>query len=189
MSIVALAWTIHCLLAIRQSQVLPERVRLAVLRHISIGDISGAMDVCEKSECVLSRVTMAGLRKAGADPGLARDAVQAAGAREAARLQQKISYLSNIGVIAPMLGLLGTVWGMIIAFQSQAGATERFSQTPILMAAVSTAMNTTAAGLVVGIPAMAFYFYLRGRVVKLVTDLEVAAEEAIHAVEHRRTTV
>ena len=184
-SVIAMAWTIHCLLVIRQSQVLPEKLKTMLLRLIAKNELAAAEDLCEQNPCVLSRVLHSGLRKAGRSSQLAREAIQAAGVREAAQLQQKISYLSNIGVIAPMLGLLGTMWGMILAFRVSVGTLEGIGQTPALMAAVSTAMNTTALGLIVGIPAMSFYFFLRGRTVKLVTELEVVAEEAIHELEHR----
>ena len=185
MSILAIAWTVHCLLVVRQSQILPDAVRAALFRHIIHNNLRAALNVCDRNECVLSRVVVAGLRKAGENDAAVREAIQATGSRESAMLLQKISYLSNIGTIAPMLGLLGTVWGMILAFQAQAGMAGNFPQTTLLMAAVSTAMNTTAAGLIVGIPAMAFYFFLRGRTVQLMTELEVACEEAVHAFENR----
>jgi biopolymer transport protein ExbB len=103
----------------------------------------------------------------------ARDIAATEGTREASRLNQRIVYLADIGAIAPMLGLFGTVLGMIRSFSVVASdiATTR----PMLLAeGVSEALVTTAAGLLIGIPAMAAYAYFRGRVQGLIADLEAA---------------
>jgi len=103
----------------------------------------------------------------------ARDIAGTEGTREASRLNQRIVYLADIGAIAPMLGLFGTVLGMIRSFSVVASdiATTR----PMLLAeGVAEALVTTAAGLLIGIPAMAAYSYFRGRVQGLIADLEAA---------------
>jgi biopolymer transport protein ExbB len=86
--------------------------------------------------------------------------------------------LNNIGVIAPMLGLLGTVWGMIQAF---GGIAYDDSQVKGIMiaAGVAQAMITTVAGLSLAIPAMLVYFYLRGRVVKIIAEVEAQSSELV----------
>jgi biopolymer transport protein ExbB len=103
----------------------------------------------------------------------ARDIALTEGTREASRLNQRIVYLADIGAIAPMLGLFGTVLGMIRAFSVV--ASDIASTRPMLLAeGVSEALVTTAAGLLIGIPAMAAYAYFRGRVQGLIADLEAA---------------
>lgn len=106
----------------------------------------------------------------------ARDIALTEGTREASVLNQRIVYLADIGAIAPMLGLFGTVLGMIRSFSVVASdiATTR----PMLLAeGVSEALVTTAAGLFIGIPAMAAYSFFRGRVQGLVADLEAATTQ------------
>lgn len=108
----------------------------------------------------------------------AREIAQTEGARIAADLNRRISYLADIGSIAPMLGLLGTVLGMIRSFSVVANdiATTR----PMLLAeGVAEALITTAAGLVIGIPTLAAYAYFRGRVQSLISDLETATTQLI----------
>src|SRR5690606_14749869 len=95
--------------------------------------------------------------------------------RQAGLLSSRITYLADIGSIAPMIGLLGTVLGMIKSFlQISAGDIQGVRQMR-LAEGVSDALITTAAGLMVGIPAMVFYSLFRGRVQKYIAELEAAA--------------
>ena len=102
---------------------------------------------------------------------LIRDSIEDEGARQAGALWQRIQYLMDIGVVAPMIGLLGTVLGMREAFSGLAESMGTVK--PIGLAnGVGKALVTTAAGLVLGIAAMILYSFFRGRVNKLLSDLE-----------------
>lgn len=106
----------------------------------------------------------------------AREIAQAEGTRLAGALNQQITYLADIGTIAPMLGLFGTVLGMIKSFT--AVASDIAASRPMLLAqGVSEALVTTATGLLVGIPAMAAYSFFRGRVQARISDLEAATTQ------------
>jgi len=106
----------------------------------------------------------------------AREIAETEGTRQAAALIQRIAYLADIGTIAPMLGLFGTVLGMIKSFSVV--ASDIVSSRPIMLAeGVSEALVTTAAGLVIGIPAMAAYAFFRGRVQSLIAELEAASTQ------------
>ncbi len=106
----------------------------------------------------------------------ARDIALTEGTREASLLNQRIVYLADIGAIAPMLGLFGTVIGMIRSFSVV--ASDIASTRPMLLAeGVSEALVTTAAGLLIGIPTMAAYAFFRGRVQGLIADLEAATTQ------------
>jgi len=105
-----------------------------------------------------------------------REIAQAEGTRFAGTLNQQITYLADIGTIAPMLGLFGTVLGMIKSFTVV--ASDIAASRPMLLAqGVSEALVTTAAGLLVGIPAMVAYAYFRGRVQARISDLEAATTQ------------
>jgi biopolymer transport protein ExbB len=104
----------------------------------------------------------------------AREIAQAEGVRLAGLWNQRISYLADIGSIAPMLGLFGTVLGMIKSFSVV--ASDIVGSRPMMLAeGVSEALVTTAAGLLIGIPVMAAYAFFRGRVQGMVSDLEAAS--------------
>ncbi len=106
----------------------------------------------------------------------AREIAQTEGVRQASAMNRQISYLADIGSIAPMLGLLGTVLGMIKSFSVVAN--DMAATRPMMLAdGVAEALVTTAAGLVIGIPAMAAYAFFRGRVQSLVSELETATTQ------------
>jgi biopolymer transport protein ExbB len=108
----------------------------------------------------------------------AREIAQTEGVRQASALSQQIIYLADIGALAPMLGLLGTVMGMIQSFSVVAN--DMAATRPMMLAdGVSEALVTTAAGLVIGIPAMAAYAFFRGRVQSLISDLETATTQLL----------
>lgn len=181
LSIAAAAFSIHCLFLLRASRVLPRAFVDEVSTHLSQGHIDAAMYSCQRRDCALARVVSAGLSKAGQAPQKILAAIESAGSREASRLRQKVTYLNDIAVLAPMLGLLGTVFGMILGF-NVLGEDVQSARHMLLAAAISTAMVTTAAGLIVGIPTMGLYFFFRGRVLKLVTSMETAAESVADAI-------
>jgi biopolymer transport protein ExbB len=104
----------------------------------------------------------------------AREIAQAEGVRLAGLWNQRISYLADIGSIAPMLGLFGTVLGMIKSFSVV--ASDIVASRPMMLAdGVAEALVTTAAGLFIGIPVMAAYAFFRGRVQGMISDLEAAS--------------
>jgi biopolymer transport protein ExbB len=121
-----------------------------------------------------------------ANPMLLRDVVEAEGSRQSESIQGQTQFLMDIAVVAPMIGLLGTVFGMMIAFNAVSDQIAVVRPTA-LVAGVNKAMLTTAFGLVVGIPAMMFYAYFRRRSSKLVSLLEAASAELFNALLSRRS--
>jgi len=174
LSFFGVAWIVHCLLALRSSQIVPQKFMDALNTHLSQGDLRGAAAACERSKSIFARVIVSGLRKAAEAPEKVREAVGAAGSREVAHMHQKIGYLANIGTIAPMLGLLGTVTGMVMGFNVIASGEVRHY---LLAAAIAQALITTVVGLCLGIPAMLVYYYLRARVLRLTTHMELVADD------------
>ncbi len=107
-----------------------------------------------------------------------REIAETEGTRQASSLNHRITYLADVGTIAPMVGLLGTVSGMIHSFGSL--ATDVATSKPMMLASgVSEALVCTASGLVVGIVAFTGYAYFRGRVQRLNSDLEAAATQIL----------
>ncbi|MEJ0000695.1 MAG: MotA/TolQ/ExbB proton channel family protein [Verrucomicrobiota bacterium] len=110
-------------------------------------------------------------RHPDADPEAIRVVAETEGNRVAASLEQRVRYIMDIGTLAPMLGLMGTVVGILNSFGHIASEASPM-RTMLLAGGVSQALVSTAAGLVIGITAMAFYAYFRGRVSHLVSVLE-----------------
>jgi biopolymer transport protein ExbB len=127
--------------------------------------------LCTENDTAIARVLAAGLKRAEA-PWVEREkAVEDAGAREYDRLSANLKPLVVIGMIAPLLGLLGTVWGMIDAF-ANISTGEGLGNPESLAAGISVALVTTAAGLAVAIPTQAAYYYYRGRIDRFVRRTE-----------------
>ncbi len=177
MSVVALALTVYYLLSLRPSVLYPH----ALLHKLEIaaaeGDVQLLRDLCVGSDAAAAQVLLGGLEQLEMDNRLDYTVIMAAmedeGSRQASMLWQRIQYLLDVAVVAPMVGLLGTVLGMLQAFgnlQAEIG-----SVIPTNLAhGVAKALITTAGGLVVGIPAMLLYGLFRGRVMSLVTGMETA---------------
>jgi biopolymer transport protein ExbB len=102
-----------------------------------------------------------------------REIAETEGTRVASNLNNRVIYLADIGMIAPMLGLLGTTFGIIKSF-SALGADLGTARYALLSSGVSEALVNTAGGLAVGIPAMICYAYFRGRVQRIISELESA---------------
>ena len=109
----------------------------------------------------------------GATIAEAREIAQAEGMRLTGMWNQRVSYLADIGALAPMVGLFGTVLGMIKSFNGLAVEAVG-SRSSILAGGVSEALVATAAGLIIGVPAMIAFAYFRGRVQTMTSDLETA---------------
>ncbi len=133
--------------------------------------------ICAEDDSPLAKIVGAGvetLRKQNSTYAMVKDAVEDEGSRQGGILWQRIQYLQDIVVIAPMVGLLGTVQGMIQSFGALYA--ENMTPKPTLIAhGVAMALITTAAGLVIGIFSMMVYSYFRGRVNHLISELEGAS--------------
>jgi len=184
MSAGAMAFVLYFLSVLRPAQIAPQPLRRALLDAIRRDDIAEARRTCEARPCPLSAVTLVALdylrEVPQADPSLLKDVIEGEGARQAETIQGQPQYLLDLAVIAPMVGLLGTVFGMLQAFSTI--ALDIAKAKPILLAAgVSQALVTTAFGLIVGIPAMAFYSYFRRQSSKMVSHLESASTDLLTA--------
>jgi len=178
LGVIALAMAIYLFLTLTPKREVPPNLLKRVLNQIRSGDLRDAYQLCQDRDDLLANVVSAGLKMAGHDRYVIQEAMESEGERGATALWQRISYLNNIGVIAPLLGLLGTVWGMIQAFSSIATDSAQVKGLA-LAASVSKAMITTAGGLVVAIPALVVYYYLRGRVIKIIAEVEAQASEIV----------
>lgn len=172
---------LYFLLTVTAAREAPPKLIKRARDQIRAGELRDAYKMCEGRDELVAKVLHAGLKMSHHERFVIQESMESEGERGATALWQKISYLNNIGVIAPLLGLLGTVWGMIGAFSATAlddahvkGLTMAYN--------VSQAMITTAAGLLLAIPAMVVYYFLRGRVVKIVSIVEAQASEFVELI-------
>ncbi|MCZ7593396.1 MAG: MotA/TolQ/ExbB proton channel family protein [Kiritimatiellae bacterium] len=182
MSVAGLALILYFLLVLRRGQIIPENLVDTVRGLLREGRLVEAQTACRNNGSAVAVILDSALnyvlRTPQPDVGLLREIVEGEGGRQATIIQNQTQYLMDIGVIAPMIGLLGTVMGMLKAFN--AVALDLAKAKPMLLAGgVSQALITTVAGLIVAIPAMIAYAYFRGRASRLISDLEQNTAEMI----------
>jgi len=177
-SVLGLMLILAYLMTMHRGAVVSNRYMQAADALIRKGDYLGLLAVSNRHNEAIASVMERALNFLTKNPTASmaevREIAQAEGIRLASLWNQRISYLADIGSIAPMLGLLGTVLGMITSFTVVAN--DVVSSRPMLLAGgVAEALITTAAGLLIGIPLMASYAFFRGRVQGMISDLEAAS--------------
>jgi biopolymer transport protein ExbB len=190
MSIVAVAFVIEHSISIRKQRLMPEGVLLELEDMIARGDIAGATQFCQQPQnySLATDVVLAGLERfQTSEFGFAdyKSAVEEAGEDHTARLYRKTDGLNIIGVIAPMLGLFGTVQGMMDAFNiiaSQEGA----AQPHQLADSISQALITTWLGLLVAIPSMVAFSFFRNKIDSLVSECGKRVERILTPLSRRK---
>ena len=145
-------------------------------------DYLGLLAVSNRHGEAIARVVQKMLdfttKNPNADFGQVRDIAETEGSRVAASLNNRVTYLADIGMIAPLLGLLGTVFGIITSFGAL-GADVGSARYVQLSQGISQALVNTATGLAIGIPAMAFYAFFRGRSSRIISELESATTHVL----------
>jgi biopolymer transport protein ExbB len=187
-SVFGMAVVFYLLWILRDRQIAPDTLAVPLLHMVQNGDLHNARALCAERPCQLSAVALAALdhlQQGGkAEGGALREAAESEGARQAQALQGQAQLLLDIGTIAPMIGLLGTVLGMLQAFG--AISHDVASAKPVILAAgVSKAIITTVFGLGIAIPAMCFYAYFRRRVAAKTAVLEAASGRVLAALSGR----
>ena len=137
-----------------------------------------AVSVCRSQENMISAIALKGLQKMSKGKAVVEEAVQYEGKARIERLWQNLTYLGDIAVIAPLLGLLGTILGIIEAF----GYFKASSIAPgVLTGGLAKAMVNTVFGLIIAVPSLCFYAFFRGRLSNITTNAERASSEMVHA--------
>jgi len=173
-SVVALAIFLERLYSLRRSKVIPHGFvqELEAFKERG-GEREALLSLCERYDSALARVIKAGVERISYGLAEVAHAVEGMGQHEAALLSTNLRMMGVISNLAPMLGLLGTVLGMIHAFSVIARAGT--GRPELIASGISEALLTTAAGLIVAIPTLAGYHYLKGKIDRYVVEMEEVA--------------
>jgi len=177
-SIVALAIVGERLWALQKKKVIPKHLVAQIWHWHSKGQLGDEQITQIRKGSPLGRVLAAGLSNMHASRDVMKESIEEIGRHEVHEMERYLNSLGTVAAITPLLGLLGTVIGMIQVFSVI--TTEGVGNPTVLSGGISQALITTAAGLSVAIPSLMFYRYLRGRVEELVVFME---QEAIKLVE------
>jgi biopolymer transport protein ExbB len=183
-SVIALAIIGERMWSLRQAGVMPRGLLNQVLQEYRQNGVTPEMLNRLSSDSPLGQIFAAGLRNLQSDIAIMKEAIEEAGRAVAIELERFLTSLGTIAAIAPLLGLFGTVIGMIEIFGSQ---TPQGGGNPLVLAhGISIALYNTAFGLVVAVPAMIFYRYYRAKVDALLVDMELQAIKLVEIAHGER---
>jgi len=169
-SIVVLAVVLERLWVLRRNRVIPEEFIQSLENLISQKKISEAIFLCQGNHSSIARVIFAGLKNVGKGLWLVKESIEERGAREAVILEKRVAILSTIATLGPLLGLFGTVSGVIKSFNA---ISIHGSNDPMLLAGgIAEALVATASGLAVAIPALICHRFLKDKAGALIFDME-----------------
>ena len=179
LSIAAIALIVHHFRSVVPEKLTPADFIENLLFLLEKKEYEKAVSVCRQQENLVSLVALKGLQKMSKGKAIVEEAVQYEGKARLEHLWQNLTYLGDIAVVAPLLGLLGTILGIIEAF----GYFKTGSIAPqVLTGGLAKAMVNTVFGLVIAVACLVFYAFFRGRLGLITTNAERAASEIVHAI-------
>ncbi len=185
-SIIAVALIIERFITLRKDKIIPAGLlEKAVAAYRKQGITKELLDALAQ-DSPLGRVLAAGLRNHASSREIMKDAIEEAGSAVTHDLERFLTTLGTIASISPLMGLFGTVVGMIEIFGSQSPT----GSNPVQLAhGISVALYNTGFGLVIAIPAMIFFRHFRGKVEGFVVEMEQQASRLVHVVHGVRVDV
>nr|ADI22884.1 biopolymer transport proteins [uncultured Rhizobium sp. HF0500_35F13] len=172
------------LLTLRHGEMMPDGLDDEVRELIKAGQFRQALELCAGTPSLLAVIIRQGIVEVDGDWNDVEKAMEDATEEQSAQLFRRVEYLSVIGNIAPMVGLLGTVIGMIVAFQEVA-ATQGSAGAGDLAAGIYQALVTTVGGLIVAIPSLGAFAVFRNRIDQLVAEAAHRAQRALVPIKRR----
>ncbi len=183
-SLVGLAVVIERIIILQHKKIVVPEIAEAVETLHASPNLAVAAAICARRPGPFANIVKSGLDHAGNDWTIIRDVLEEAGRQEATLLTRRLGILETVAAVSPLLGLLGTVLGMIRVFSNISGA--GMGNPDILAAGISEAMVTTAAGLIIGIPALIAYNWLNGRADRIIFDLEYYSSKVLDVLRDRQ---
>ncbi len=182
-TLICIWFTTERLVVLRRARVIPRPFVERFLHHLREKSITPeeALQLCVDNGSPVAKIFAHGVRKWGKPSVEVEQAIIDGGERQISELRKHLRILNGLATVCPLIGLLGTVWGMIEAFNGIAGS-DAMGNPEKLAAAIAMALLTTAAGLLVAIPSMIIYMYLAGRIDRLVMDMDELAQEVVYSI-------
>lgn len=182
-SIIAMWSAIERLVMLRRRRVIPRAFVDRFLMHLRTGRMEKpeAVAICQQNQSPIADVFLHGVRKWGKPSVEIEQAVIDGGERQVSLLKKRLKVLNGVATLTPLIGLLGTVVGMIMSFNDIA-TTGAMGQSQQLARGIGMALLTTAVGLFIAIPALTAYLFLAGRIDALVMEMDRLGQELVHLI-------
>jgi biopolymer transport protein ExbB len=184
LSVACVGLIVNNFMILQKKKLTREDLLPGLLQQLAQRDIDAALRTCASNPCLLTNILKGGLARITTDeilPANVQQGIDQTGQAQISNLIKPVNYLSNIGSVSPMVGLLGTVSGMIKAFQGLSlGAGSNAEQ---MAANISEALITTASGLIIAIPAMLFYFFFKNNFMETLSTINAEIGRLLNALE------
>lgn len=183
-SVIALAFILERLVVLRRGRVVPRAFVKRFVSQLRDGKLncSRALQLCKENRSPVAQVLAHAVAKWGRPSVEIEQAIVDGGERAVSHLRRNLRVLNGVATVSPLLGLLGTVVGMILTFNKIAANPQGMGKAEDLAEGISMALLTTAAGLTVAIPALIAYLYFIGRVDRLVTEMDAQAQSVVQII-------
>ena len=182
LSLISVALMIEYAFSIRRPILMPPGFADEVLKLLTQGQANAALQKCQNDPSSLAQILYAGMSQYEFGWESIEKSAEEATAEQASRLYRKVEYLNVIGNIAPMIGLLGTVVGMVMAFQQMADS-GGYGRATELAEGIYLALITTIQGLLVAIPCLAAYSLFTNRIATLIAETTFVAEQVLQPIK------
>ncbi|MEZ4648738.1 MAG: MotA/TolQ/ExbB proton channel family protein [Candidatus Eisenbacteria bacterium] len=181
LSIVGLAAIIERFITLQKASTNTKKFIARIIDELRSNGIRSAIEVCQKTRGPIAAIVHSGLTKADQGPAAVEKAIEAAGGIEVAFLQRGLMVMATVANVAPLVGFLGTVSGMINAFEAIAAAEQVSAK--LVASGISEALITTMAGLVVAIPVQIFHNYFLSRIDRFIIEMEESSIDLVNELE------
>ena len=177
-SIIGLVFIIERLFTLFRARVNVRRLMSDIIKTLHAEGVDAAMKVCERTRGPIAAILHSGLLRAGRGPDAVKEAIETAGSIETSFLERGLVAIATVAQVAPLLGFLGTVSGMISAFAAIAAAEQVSAK--VVASGIEEALITTATGLMIAIPASIGHSFFVSQIDRFVLEMEEASAELVN---------
>lgn len=181
-SVFMFGWTIECFVNVRRDKIVPPEVIGALQNYIDEGDLEGALQYCESAPNYLTRIVGASLNRVQFGAESVKDAAIAMTEAEQAKLEFHISPIALCASVGPLMGLFGTVTGMVMAFAKIENAPGGQVNPKLVAGGIALALLSTVLGLIIAIPGLSFYWYFKNKTQDIGTGIGLVADDLIETI-------
>jgi biopolymer transport protein ExbB len=183
-SVAGFALIVDSFITIRAKKIVPQTLVTKAREAIEQGDVLKALKHCEEEPGPLANILSAGFSNVQEGFDAVQEAIGVAADLETEKLMQRVAYLNLVSNLAPMLGLLGTVQGMIYAFANLAMTQAGAAQQQMLAVNIAQALYTTAGGLIAAVPAIGFFYMFRNKLTQIILGMEALTTDLIKSLRN-----
>ena|SRR5690606_28884034 len=181
-SVFMFGWIIECFVNVRRDKIVPPEVIGALQNYIDEGDLEGALQYCESAPNFLTRTVGAALNRMQYGPDSVKDAAISMSEAEQGKLEFHISPIALCASVGPLMGLFGTVTGMVMAFGQIENAPGGQVNPKMVAGGIALALLSTVLGLIIAIPGLSFYWYFKNKVSNIGVSISLVADDMIETI-------